>query len=451
MIAPSALLLFVTALAVVPGCGIAVMYPAWAPALFAAIAGLLGVAVGDALMARGRVRGIRVALPAVIRLTKDREGAVELNVHSERDRETWLDAGLPLPREIATPTETVRVHVPASTPVSRAHWPVTPSKRGNYRISRVYYQCVSPLRLWTYRTSNSVDTEIRVYPNLMNERKYVAALFLPRGVFGIHAQRQVGQGREFEKLREYIPGDGYDEVHWKATAKRGKPVTKVYQLERTQEVYVILDTSRLSARTVYLPSGAAAQASVEVTHLERFISATLILGAAAERQGDLFGLLTFGDRVRSFVRAKNGRSHYNTCRDALYTLEPQLVNPDFDEVFSFIRLRLRRRALLLFLTNLDDAVLAENFVRNIEIIRRQHLALVGMITPPRVQPVFSNTNPQTLDDVYRDLAGHLRWHDLRELERVLHRRGVAFSLLEHERMCGQLVTQYVDVKRRQLI
>ena len=92
------------------------------------------------------------------------------------------------------------------------------------------------------------QSEIRVYPNLFTERRNLAALFLHRGAFGLHAQRQVGKGREFEKLREYMPGDSFDEIHWKATAKRGRPITKVFQIERTQEVYVVIDASRLSAR-----------------------------------------------------------------------------------------------------------------------------------------------------------------------------------------------------------
>ena len=72
-----------------------------------------------------------------------------------------------------------------------------------------------------------------------------------RGAFGVHAQRQVGQGREFEKLREYAPGDSYIDIHWKATAKRGRPVTKLYQVERTQEVYVIIDASRLATALIF--------------------------------------------------------------------------------------------------------------------------------------------------------------------------------------------------------
>ena len=88
------------------------------------------------------------------------------------------------------------------------------------------------------------------------------------------------------------PGDGFDEIDWKATARRARPITRVFQIERTQEVYAVIDTSRLSARG---------------TTLDRFVSAALALGLAAERQGDLFGLVAFSDKLRQFVRARNGK------------------------------------------------------------------------------------------------------------------------------------------------
>ncbi|MDB6111453.1 MAG: hypothetical protein JWR69_3203, partial [Pedosphaera sp.] len=294
---------------------------------------------------------------------------------------------------------------------------------------------------------------------LLSERKNLAALFLNRGTFGLHAQRQVGKGRDFEKLREYQPGDGYDEVHWKATAKRGRPVTKIFQIERTQEVYVIIDASRLSARTQILPGqipassrpGIQTPPAGETTILERFVTAALVLGLAAEQQGDLFGLLTFSDKVGSFVRARNGSAHYNACRDSLYTLQPQVVTPDFDELCTFIRLRLRRRALLVFLTALDDPLLAASFAKNMELICRQHLVLVNMVQPPGIVPMFSRPDVASHNDLFRHLGGHMLWHDLRELEKVLKRRGVRFSLLENEKLSAQLVSQYLSVKQRQLL
>jgi uncharacterized protein (DUF58 family) len=135
--------------------------------------------------------------------------------------------------------------------------------------------------------------------------------------------------------------------------------------------------------------------------LERYVTASLILGLAAEQQGDQFGLVTFSDRVLSFVRAKSGQAHYDACRDRLYALQPQSVTPDFDDLCSFIRLRLRKRALLIFLTALDDPMLAESFAKASELISRQHLLLVNMLQPPGAQPVFSDAGVSGIDDLYR--------------------------------------------------
>jgi uncharacterized protein (DUF58 family) len=155
--------------------------------------------------------------------------------------------------------------------------------------------------------------------------------------------------------------------------------------------------------------------------------------------------------VQTFLRAKNGKAHYSACRDAIYTLEPQNITPDFDEIGAFIRTRLRRRALLFFLTSLDDPVLAEGFVRNMSLLAGQHLVLVNMIKPPDATPLFTRPDVEGIDDLYRHLGGHLQWHSLRELEKVLQRRGVRFSLLQNERLATELVSQYVGVKRRQLL
>jgi len=161
--------------------------------------------------------------------------------------------------------------------------------------------------------------------------------------------------------------------------------------------------------------------------------------------------LTFTDGVDTFVRARNGKTHYSACRDALYTLQPQIVTPDFDELCTFIRLRLRRRALIVFLTSLDDPALAENFVRNVDLIRRQHLLMVNMIRQPGTTLMFTDPGVTSVDDLYRQVGGHLRWQKLRQLEKTLQRRGVHFSLLENERLSADLVSQYLSVKQRQLI
>jgi uncharacterized protein (DUF58 family) len=469
MVVPQTRLLFWFAVVVLPFATLGGVYPQALPVALVFIAGLAVVAVLDAVLAYGSLAGVSVKLPEIVRLSKERPGTLEVQLKNARQQGRHLRVGLPLPREIQSPADELRVSLPAGSEWSRLEWACTPLRRGNYRLHRTHLECSSPLGFWAARAAVPVSSEIRVYPNLLTERRNLAALFLHRGAFGAHAQRQVGKGRDFEKLRDYIPGDSFDEIHWKATAKRGRPVTKVFQIERTQEVYVLIDTSRLSARLASSTPSAqsstpgdpvsgtstepseAPDAEPGTSVLERFITSALTLGLVAEQQGDLFGLLTFSDRVETFLRARNGQAHYDACRDALYTLEPRLVSPDFDEVATFIRLRLRRRALLVFLTALDDPLLAESFARNMDLICRQHLVLVNMLKPPGVRPLFANPAVASTDALYRELGGHLQWHKLRELEKVLRRRGVSLSLVDNEKMSAQLVTQYVGVKRRQLL
>ena len=463
MIVPSFRLLLWFAIIALPFSVLGAVYPNALGVSVALISVLLVVILLDVALSFAQLDAIVVELPDLIRVSKDRPATLTVNIIKPVAVALRLRLGLALPRELVSPNEDVTVSLASEVETSQIAWTFTPNRRGNFRLTTAFLETSSRLGLWAIRRAAPVRCEIRVYPNLIAERKHLAALFLNRGAFGLHAQRQVGKGRDFEKLREYAPGDGFDEIHWKATARRGHPVTKVFQIERTQEVYVILDASRLSGRRI-VPgsklqvSSSAAQAQLETCNpqletsaLERFITAALILGQAAEQQGDLFGLITFTDQVKTFLRAKNGKGHYAACRDAIYTLEPENVTPDFDEISAFVRTRLRRRALLIFLTSLEDPVLAESFTRNMSLLAGQHLVLVNMLKPDGANPLFSSPDASTVDDLYRHLGGHLQRHDLRQLEKVLQRRGVHFSLLEHERLARELVTQYLGVKRRQLL
>jgi len=450
MISPSARLVFVSAALLVP---LSLLVAAGMVGLTAAavLTGMLVVAaLYDAAVSMRSMSGIEASFEPLTRLTRDRPAEIVIEIRNEEMKARDLKLGLILPDRITSDYSEMSTRLPPEAELSRVAWSVTAVERGNYHLKNIYMQSPSRVGLWDMRKTSASRGEVRVYPNTMVEKKGLAAVFLNRGMVGIHSQRQVGKGREFEKLREYMPGDSYDDIHWKATAKRGHPVTKVYQLERTQEVYVVIDSSRLSGRAVDM-SAFTDVGEAPTTQLERFITSAMVLGMVAERQGDLFGVIAFDDKVKRFVRAKNGKEHYGTCREALYALEPSDTNPDFSEVCSFIRLKLRKRALLIFLTNLDDPVLAESFTRNLDLIGRHHLVLVNMLTTPGVSPVFSEPDVTRLDELYERLGGHLMWRELSELKRSLSRNGVSMNMIDNERMGPEIISQYVNVKRRQLI
>lgn len=455
MIVPKNRLLFWVGMVILPFAFVAGWAPsAEIPALVLTTL-LTAAALADLFMGFRRLRGIGVELPDLVRISKERDGDLELRIRNERMAAGRLRLGIAFPDAIYSSMVEMFADLPGESTYSVLHWPFKGVKHGRSFLERCYMEVDSPLGFWGVRATAPARTEVRVYPNLLMERRNLASLFLNRGL-GIHTQRQVGKGRDFEQLREYMVGDSYEDIHWKATAKRARPVTKVYQIERTQEVYVIVDASRMSARSVErFHNGSRGEEDTDALRftsiLERFVTASLVIDLAAQRQGDLFGVVTFGDRVLNFVRAKSGKAHYDACRDALYTMEPQGVTPDFFELFTFLSLHIRRRALLVFLTSLDDPVLAESFSKSVGLISRRHLVMVNMLEPAGARPLFTSESVRSVDDLYGALGGHFLWGSLHETDKVLQRRGIGFSLLENERMCAQLVSQYLEIKQRQLL
>lgn len=442
------------ALLALPAAAIGAMLPPQLPFAATVIVALAIIVCLDASRAPRTLAELSVSLPPLVRLHRHRPGSVEVQLSYKAAQPHPLRVGIAFPADFETVAER-EVKLPGENLTAKFAWDCLPRQRGQFTLDRVHVEARSPWGFWAARTELPAHAELRVYPNLMDERKNVSALFLRRGATGARVHRSTGQGREFEKLRDYVHKDSLGDIHWKASAKRGRPVTKVFQIERTQEVYVIVDASRLTARDVVIGSSAAPPLSersdAATTQLERFVTAALILALAAEQQGDQFGLLTFNDKILGFVRAKTGQTHYDACRDRLYALQPEAVTPDFEELFSFIRRTLRRRALLIFLTALDDPLLAETFVQHIDLIARQHLVLVNVLQSREVRPLFADADVVAVDEIYERLGSHLQWQQMRELQKVLQRRGVRLSFLDPEKLPAELVSQHADVRARQLV
>jgi len=452
--------------------------PALAPLWMSALAIVFAAALVDlALSLRNAAAKMpAVSAPEITRFSKDRAGAIPLrfNNPTAEKRATQFRFALGLPASFAAPRAEAWITLPAGAEHAHIDWTCTPTRRGRFTGALACCETGSRLGLWRLRARTALACELRVYPNVFSERRQMAAIFLNRGQFGAKLQRTVGRGREFEKLREYLPGDGFDEIHWKATAKRGYPVTKVFQAERTQEIYVVIDMSRLSGRLVTSPGRAASPKppkisqdarggfggttlpppeNVTQTVLERYLTAALVLLLAAQKQGDRFGVIAYDDRVRVSLRAGNGAAHYAACREALHALQPAEVTPDMAEVTRHLRMHLRRRALLFFLTDLSDPVLAEDFARHAPLLARQHLMLVSQLRGEGVARLFTGAEVAAgMDaDLYAKLAGHMRWDEMRLLMRTLKQQGIAAAVLEDESFAANLVTQYLQVKRRQVL
>ncbi len=455
MIVPSTRLIILAALVLVPAGFMAAGYPELTGIAVAAAMAVVLVALLDGVSGQGRVRGLGVQASAVIRMTVDRPARIDLMVTKPQGMHLRIRIGLALPRAIASDQEDLIIIPPAEAHVCAAAWPCRPLRRGRFAATRCHLEVGSPLGLWAVRRRFTLQSEIRAYPNLVSGQQHLAGLFRRRH-WGLRTQRRVGKGREFEQLRDYLPGDSFEDIDWKATARRRHPITKVYQVEQAQEIYVVLDASRLSTRSAAFIMDRrrrerSENAMPDMTIFERYITAALVMSVVADQVADRYGLLIFGDKPDCFIKAGRGHAHYNACRDALYNRMPRTVSPDFDELFTFVGTHLRKRALLVFLTSLDDPVLADGFIRSMRAASRKHILMVNMFRPPGAHPLFSSADIKQVQGVYQHLMGHVLWSSLNDTHRRLKQHGVGFSLLDKVELCSQLVSQYMEVKQRQIL
>jgi uncharacterized protein (DUF58 family) len=432
MLVPSQRLLLLAAVVALPLTTAAGFVPGIAIPCIVTLALWALVLAADAVRARTRLDSLTASAPSVVRFTKDVPARLPITIASR------LQEPLPIRLSVSTPASVPSASFvePTTVPTgaSRVDWACTGVERGDHPVRELHLEAPSPFGLWLARSGRALDCTVRVYPNLRD--RATAALFQRTGVVGQRMRRQVGKGREFDNLRQYVPGDGFEDIDWKATARRQFPVVKLYRVEHAQEVYAVVDSSRLSARPEIL---------------ESFVNAALHLALVAQTQADRFGLVTFSDRTHKFVRARNGMDHFRLCREAIYNLQASRVSPDFRDVFTALQLNLRRRALLVFFTSLDDALLAETFEREVSILARRHLVLVNTPQPPGLKPLFTDASSADLDSLYSGLSGQMITNRLRQLSLALSNRGVRLTVVDPRRIKTQVTSEYLEVKRRQVL
>ncbi|MBS1854051.1 MAG: DUF58 domain-containing protein [Acidobacteria bacterium] len=431
MIVPSNRLLVSAAAIVLPAAALAGYAPALAPAAWGAIAVWTLAAGVDAWRGTRRLRALSASAPAELRMTRDVAAPVTFALDNLSGAALPLRLAPVVPETFESDRPVVEVTAPAGA--SRVEWTCRGGTRGDRILREVWLETCSPFALWQARAARQLDCTLRVYPNLRD--RATSALFLRAMDPGTRLRRQRGKGKEFENLRHYLPGDSFEDVHWKATARRAFPMVKQYSIEHAQEVYAVIDASRLSARAGIL---------------DRYVDAALHLALIAERQHDRFGLVTFADRTGSLVRARGGSEQFRVCREAIYRLQPRRVSPDFREVFTTLQTSLRRRALLVFFTSLDDALLAETFERDVALLARRHLVLVHVMPGPEARPLFERL-PADTEAVWSALSGQLAWNRMRRLQIALQNRGVRLSFVDADRIKTQVANAYLEVKRRQAL
>jgi uncharacterized protein (DUF58 family) len=311
-------------------------------------------------------------------------------------------------------------------------------RRGREAGGGFFIDSVGPLGLGRRRLQLSLPWEVVVYPPMVSVRlRASVAEALRRRDAGMKAVRQLGEGRLFESLREWGPGDDLRHIDWKATARRGKVITRLYEAERRQQVLLVLDTGRLMTADV----------AAGVARLDFAVQAALELAYAAAQHDDNVGIMTFADGVQHFVAPERGRAGVRRVLDVLAVVQPKLVEPDYPGAFRYLAARNRKRALTVMFTDVIDRFASDALVANVGSLRPRHLPHAVTLRNPELDAVAA-LRAGTARDAFRKAAAEELLHAREEALAHMRRAGVLVIDVTPARAAQAVVAKYLDLKRR---
>ncbi|MCC6164258.1 MAG: DUF58 domain-containing protein [Acidobacteria bacterium] len=425
------------ALAVVTGClaaGVAAsVWPSLQPA-WLAMGGMAAVAGGiDAWRLRERARNVTASrvLPAI--LPVGRRHGYHVRLTGPRDMRVAVVDQLPLGRAESQPP--IAVHVPAGARGARVPLVVEPSVRGRYSAGAIVTRLRSPWRLWDWQSLHRQDGAVRVFPDFSQAGGgSVEAVDLRVPPAGARLAPRRGHGLEFKELRDYREGDALRLVDWKATARRGRPITREYEDQRDQQILLVLDCGlRLRTRDGTL------------SHFDHALNAALRLAAVALAQGDAVGCATIAHDHARLLPPRKSRATLQRLVQGLYDLQPGHRVPDYLADARALHDRLRRHSLIVLLTALRDED-EEQLIAATRLLRRRHRVTVASLREQVVDERL-RAGVVSLDDAARWTTA-IEYAQVREaLIGRLRQRGVDVLDVPPSHLAVALSNHYWRLKR----
>jgi len=284
------------------------------------------------------------------------------------------------------------------------------------------------------------DDPVTVYPDLQSLYEYdILRGKHALGQFGIHGMRLLGDGWEFEQLRDYVPDDDYRNINWKATARRRKPTTNVYRAEKSRDILLCVDCGRMMGD----PVG-------EGTAFDRAVDAAIMLAHVAGRQSDRVGLALFRESVDLFLRPRAGIQATHRIIEELVGAQPEPVPPSYSELVSALRVGHKRRSMVFIFTDLNDPQLAADLARVLPLLSRLHLVVVVNLRDPLLDRVASGPADNT-ESAFQVLAARQLASERDARARELTKVGVQVLEADADSLTMDVINRYLSVKMRQLL
>lgn len=315
-----------------------------------------------------------------------------------------------------------------------------PVKRGEYSFGGVNVFVSSQLGLIARRFRFSEDKVVPVYPSYIQMRKYeIMAISNNLVELGIKKIRRIGHNMEFEQVKEYVSGDDYRTINWKATARRGELMVNNYQDEKSQQVYSIIDKSRV----MQMPFDG-------LSLLDYAINASLVISNIAIRKEDKAGLITFQHKLGTLLPASKRAKQMHLILETLYNQKTAYKEADYSKLYTTIKRKLNQRSLLLLFTNFETLTGMHRQLPFLKKMAKDHLLVVIFFNNTELKEVLEEKAIKT-KQVYRKAIAEKLSYEKSLIVKELSSQGIHSILTAPEDLTVNTINKYLELKARGFI
>jgi uncharacterized protein (DUF58 family) len=420
-------------LAVATVIAVASVVPAIVPVALFVVAAYVALLVADIALgpkvANLRVRRepmgyVALRVPSRVRYAVENAGTIALRVG-------LLESPVPIVTFDA-PSLEVRV---AERATLEAELGFLAAERGIATFGALYCWVENRVGLVRRRFRADLIEDVRVFPDLSAVEGY-GNLARRRTLIemGLRKIRMRGVGSDFESLREYVAGDAFRAIDWKASARRGRTMVAQYEIERSQQVLVVLDAGRLMTPRIGLQR-----------KFDYALTAALSVGRVAQTAGDNVGLIAFGAKPILEIAPRRGAAHYNALAQTAYDLQPRLEEPDYETFFASLKQRYSKRSLVVFFTDMFDPVTSAAVLASMAVLTSRHLVMCVLMNDTAIANALAAT-PSTALEAYRTSVAMSLADERARSVATLRARGIIVVDVPAPKLTVSLLDAYLEVK-----
>jgi uncharacterized protein (DUF58 family) len=315
-----------------------------------------------------------------------------------------------------------------------------PVKRGSYDFGNVNVFASSPLGLIMRRYRFNEEKAVPVYPSYLQMRKYqLLAISNRLTELGIKKIRRIGHSMEFEQIKEYVPGDDFRTINWKATARKGDMMVNHYTDEKSQQIYCIINKGRM----MKMPFK-------QLSLLDYAINASLVLSNVALLKQDKAGIITFSEEIGNVLPADRKATQMNAVLEVLYNQKTRYLESDFEKLYLQIRKTISQRSLLVLFTNFESMSALQRELPYLRKIARYHLLLVVFFENTEIKELITQ-EAADVQAVYIKTIAEKFTQEKRMIVKELQQYGILSILTAPENVTANTINKYLELKNRQAI